>query len=182
MRWEELFADLEAQLEAETAADLRSEVAERSRLELARITLADRASAHRGGQVQVGVLGAAAVQGRLLDVADGWLLVATERHREVLVPVLACQWLVGLGRAADRQGPAVVRRLGLTSALRSLARQRVTVRLVLTGGSELTGTIDRVLADHLDLAEHPGDSARRRDAVRVVRAVRLAALATVGPA
>jgi hypothetical protein len=73
-------------------------------------------------------------------------------------------------------------RLDLASVLRALARDRAVVRLVLTDGSAVTGTIDRVGSDFLDLAEHATDDARRADAVTAVRAVAFSALAVVRPA
>lgn len=183
MRWDELFADLEAQVDQAAAAELDLEVADRSRRELAAITLLDRASAYRGAVVQVGVRGHGALQGVLADAAEHWLLVEESGGREVLVPSAGCLWLRGLGRAADVQAEqSLARRLGLGPALRSLARGRVPVQLGLADGSQLSGTIDRVHADHLDLAEHPSDELRRPTAVRGVRTVPFAALALVRPA
>jgi len=180
MRWDELFADLEAQLNRAAATELDLEVADRSRRELAAITLLDRTTAHRGAVVQVGVRGHGVVQGVLADVAQHWLMVEEPVRREVLVPVAGCLWLRGLGRAAEVPAEqSVARRLGLGSALRSLARGRVAVQLGLLDGSQISGTIDRVQADHLDLAEHPSDEPRRREAVRGVRTVRFDALSLV---
>ena len=183
MRWDDLFADLEAQLDLEQAAELWVEVADRSRRELAAISLLDRASAHVGSPVQLGVTGASTVSGALLDATQEWLLVEERSGREVLVPTTACLWLRGLGRASEVVArESVARRLGLGAALRSLAQQRVVVRLQLADGAQATGTIDRVHADHLDLAEHPSDEPRRRDAVRGVRTVPFRAIGVVRPA
>jgi hypothetical protein len=57
MRWADLFADLEAQLDSEQATQQRAEVADRSRRELASIALLDRLSAHLNRTIQVGVGG-----------------------------------------------------------------------------------------------------------------------------
>ncbi len=183
MRWADLFADLEAQLDSEQATEHRTEVADRSRRELASIALLDRLSAHLNRPIQLGVEGVGPVSGTLVDAAAQWLLVEERPGRPAVVPVQACLWLQGLGRAVEVPPErSVARRLGLGSALRTLARQRVPVHLHLRDAAQVTGTIDRVHADHLDLAEHPADEPRRRELVRGVRAVPLPAIALVRPA
>lgn len=183
MRWEDLFSDLEAQLAAAERAELAGEVADRTRRELARIRLVDRLHAVPGRPVELLVRGAGRVAGRLADVAPEWLLVEERGSLPTLVPLGAVLSVAGLGaRAEDPVGAgAVVARLGLGVALRAVARDRAPVSLVLVDGSTLAGTVDRVGADHLDLAEHaPGELRRSRD-VRGVRAVPFAALGAVRP-
>jgi hypothetical protein len=43
----------------------------------------------------------------------------------------------------------------------------------------VTGTLDRVGADYVELAEHPADLPRRAEAVQGVRAIVIAAVAVV---
>ena len=119
----------------------------------------------------------------LLDVAEQWLLVEEVPGRAALVPAAAAAWVAGLGRAsAPQPGGSLARRVGLGSALRGLARQRVPVRVALREGGSLTGTFDRVGADHVDLAEHLPDEARRPEAVRGVRTLPFTAIGLVRPA
>jgi hypothetical protein len=178
MRWEDLFADLEAQAHADEAVDLRAEVADRTRRELARVALADRLAAHLGRDLSLGVNGLGPVHGRLVDVATQWLLVEEGGGRSTLVPSGACLWVQGLGRSAQvASDQSVRRRSTLAAALRALAVQRVSLTVHLVDGSRLSGTIDRVHADHVDLAEHPIELARRPAAVVAVRAVAHAAVA-----
>ena len=182
MRWERLFDDLEAQLDAVAAAELAGEVAERTRYERAQLTLADRLVAWVGEPVTLDLLGGASVTGRLSQAAEQWVVVL-HGPRPALVPTSAIVAVGGLGAptsAADRN--AVLRRLGFPAALRAVARDRSPVRIELADGRALSGTVDAVGADHLDLAEHAPDELRRPTSVRGVRAVALAAVTVVRPA
>lgn len=177
MRWQALFDDLEAQLDAQAAAELWSEVAERSRAERASVHLADRLRAHDGEPLALRLRDGTTVAGVTADVAVEWLAVQQGRS-PVLVPLGAVVAVGGLSRSVAPEPGAVLRRLGLASALRALARDRAPVRLRLDG-ADVSGTIDRVAADHLDLAEHPLDEPRRAATVRQVLAVPFSALLAV---
>lgn len=179
MRWQALFADLEAQVEAAEAADLAAEVADRTRREAAVVGLVDRLRAGAGADVAVHVPGAGPLRGRLLDAGPGWLLLEEAGAREVLVPLAAVLGVTGLGAraAAPGQEGEVARRLDLRWALRGLARSRTPLVVGLVDGATLAGTLDRVGSDHLDLAEHGAGEPRRAGAVRQVRLVPLPAVA-----
>jgi hypothetical protein len=178
VRWRALFDDLEGQLDAAQAAELAAEVADRSRREAALQSLAERVQAAVGTPLQVHLLGAAALRGRLTDCGPGWLLLDVDGGAEVLVALPAVAGLVGLGaRTALVDDSAVGRRLDLRWALRGIARDRAAVTVGLRDGTLLTGTLDRVGLDHVDLAEHGLGEVRRAAAVRQVRLVPLDAVA-----
>jgi hypothetical protein len=120
------------------------------------------------------------LEGVLTDVGVDWLLLV-QRGQDVLVAWRAVQAVTDIGRdSAPPSDPGPVRsRLDLRWALRAVARDRSPVRLVLEGGQELTGTIDRVGADFVDLAEHAPDEHRRAGAVWRMQAVLIDAIVLV---
>jgi hypothetical protein len=182
MRWQALFDDLAGQFEADARLGLEAEVADRTRRELARLRVVDRARAAAGAELTVGLGAAGVISGHLLRAGADWLLLRTVAG-EAIVVLDAVTWIAGLPVLAlePDEVSAVEARLGLGYALRAVARDRATVLLTLRDGAALTGTIDRVGADFVDVALHPAGSGRRGDEVTGSRTVAIAALATVRP-
>lgn len=180
MRWQALFDDLEGQLEQAERAEFEAEVRDRTRRERALVRAVDRLRTATGQRLVVGVTGAAPVDGELLDCGPDWLLLAVPGG-EALVAWQAVTTVTGLGAVTAAPGAEgeVERRLDLRWALRGLSRSRAAVRAALRDGTTLSGTVDRVAADHVDLAEHPLDEPRRAGVVRAVHLVPLGALALV---
>src|SRR3954469_10565417 len=121
------------------------------------------------------------VAGVLAGVGPDWVLLEGEQKREHLVALAAVRTVAGLGRrtAAPEPVGAVRAGLDLRRVLRGLARDRSAVQLVSDDGGALTGTLDRVGADYVELAVHPSDEPRRRESVQEVRAVVIGAVAVV---
>lgn len=175
--WEGLFADLEAQLQAQERLGLDSEVADRTRRERAAVDLHARLVGHAGGQLALDLTGGHRLAGRLADVGDGWLLLEPDPGGGLVVRLAHVLAYEGLGRrSAD---PARARRFGLGHVLRGLARDRSPVSLLDVAGRRLVGTVDAVGADHLDLAEHDPDEPRRAENVRRTRVVPFDAVVAV---
>ena len=169
MRWDDLFADLEAQFDELELAELEAEIAERTRVELSRIRLVDRMRATAGRTITVKVRGLAEpLVGRLDRGGTDWLLLTTATGVETVVNLRSVTRLGGevSPRADDPLVGGALARLGLAHVLRGISRDRSTVRLTLVDGSQLTGTVDRVGTDHVDFAEHEADIPRRRAGVR----------------
>ena len=181
MRWQQLFEDLQAQFGEEEAASERREYASRTRVEVGVVQLSQRLLGSLGAPVSVTCRGAGQVAGVLVEVGPDWLLLEDERGRQQLVATAMVRAVSGLGRgtAPPRPAGAVRDRLDLRRALRALARDRAPVQVVLDDGSILTGTLDRIGADYVELAEHPADQPRRAALVQGVRAIVLAAVAVV---
>ena len=144
-RWAALFADLSAEFEGEEARERDDEVRDRTRAEHSRIAIADRLAAHDRADVVVRTP-AGPVRGPLTGAAPDWLLVG-----ETLVPRTAILTIGGLTAAAREPDAAPRGRLPIGYALRVIARERAPVVVTLVDGSTLTGPIDRVGRDHVDV-------------------------------
>lgn len=153
-RWERLFADLEAQFAESELSDLRAEVADRTRSELAKLRMADRLRAIPGHELAVWT-GGTTVRGTVQASGPDWLLLAEPNGAEIVIALASVLKITGLGRRATMPGSEgrLAGRLRLSYILRGIARDRVTVAVTLTDGSTLAGVVDRVGADHIDVSQ-----------------------------
>lgn len=180
MRWDDLFADLGAQWDAEARRELDGEVADRTRRERALVGLPDRLAAALGERVALTVRVVGSLPGQVLEVGDGWLLLATEAGGLALVPFTAVTGVAGLPLRVV--GTSRGRRFGLGYALRGLSRDRATVLVTDLDGVVVSGTIDAVGRDVLELSEHAPDLPRRAENVTGRRLVPFSAVVLVRPA
>jgi hypothetical protein len=191
MRWDNLFDDLESQLEQELTAEEVDLQAEEERLRLARLGIRDRLRSLSTAAVtddrmlhllladRSRVRVAPATFGR--DWLAGELLEDSGRRPQCIIPIDAID-AVALSRhqilqsldptATEESESALSARLGLQFVLRDLCRRRQPVELWLRDG-RMHGTIDRVGRDHIDLAVHEPGTPRRESAVVEYRIVRL---------
>jgi hypothetical protein len=181
MRWQQLFDDLQGQFEEQEAAADRAEWSSRARAEIGSVALVERLRGALGLALSLHCRGAGRVAGRLVEVGPDFVLLEDEQARPALVAQAAIQAVSGLVRrtAVPEEAGPVRGRLDLRRALRALARDRVAIHVTLDDGLVLSGTVDRVGADYLELAEHPTDQPRRSEAVAGVRAVVIGSIALV---
>ena len=180
MRWDRLFDDLQAQLDADGQRELDLEVADRTRRERAQVGLHERFIAHSGQLEELRLAAGVLISGTVADAGSDWLLIHDRGDRGCLVPFAAIVSINGLGvRAAVGPGLATAKRFGLGYALRGLSRNRAVVSLTDISGSVTTGTVDAVGADALDLSEHPSDLARRAQNVVARRVIPFTAVVVV---
>jgi len=183
VRWERLFADLEAEFEAAEAAELESEIADRTRSERARLRLVDRLRGSVGRSVDARVTGIGQLSGEIRAVGVDWLLVRPADGADRLVRTAALLELTGLAPSSVTRASAgaVAARFSLGAVLRGLARDRTVVTIMLMDGGSRTGTIEVVGADLLELSERRHDEPGFADpsGARARRCVPLAALAVV---
>ncbi|MFF3063256.1 hypothetical protein ACFVQ3_01750 [Oerskovia sp. NPDC057915] len=161
MRWDLLFADLEAQLDA---ADVQADahvLADLTRAEQATISLADRLRGSiEGRPVGVRLTDGSHVTGQVRAVGADWFLLGDGSRRHV-VPLLAVMVLDGLTAHAVPGPSGSGAGRGLPSLLRALMRDRAVVR-VRTPGGEVDGRVARVGKDHLDVMGTEGGARSSR--------------------
>jgi len=187
MRFDLLFDDLEAELETRLAVEGAQQRGEEERLRAARTTLRERIAVLAGA---AGGIRVRLIDGSSLDVVPGtvgrdWFAADLPGGGQCLVPLaavaslsLSAQQAAASRRRAPEEGPhALSGKIGIGVVLRDLARRRVPVDLMSRAeAAMLHGTIDRVGADHLDLAVHERGAARRASSVLEHRIVALAAI------
>jgi len=178
VRWDDLFADLEGQLERELhseATDLRVHE-ERQRLE--KLSLRTRLSnvvrsVGLGGtlRLRVVLVSGETVMLRPTTLGRDWLaadLLDAESSRvQCVIPLSGIAGVLlteeqshaSVAVESDATG-RLIERVGFPFVLRDLCRRRRSVELDTRVGV-LAGTIDRVARDHLDLAVHPLGTLRR---------------------
>lgn len=178
MRWDNLFDDLESQLEGELSAEELDLAAEEERLRLGRLSLRDRLSVLAGlGRVlrieltggervdlTLGAMGRDWVAGDLAAPGRAQCVLPLSAIASVVLPLHELRSSLSATPQDDDPAASLPARLGLPFVLRDLCRRRREVELLLAHGT-LTGTIDRVGRDHLDLAAHEAGAARRESAV-----------------
>jgi hypothetical protein len=193
MRWERLFAELEARFDELVDEEIDAESADRERVATGTITALQRVAGALDQPVRARLAGGATVAGILLSVGPDWLLLAEGAHRECLLPWRSVTTVQGLTAATGRPLSGLDLRMDLRHALRGVARDRSPVQLAVLGwtgdggasapsagaSGELAGTIDRVGADFLELALHAAWEPRRSGAVRSVALVPLRSILLV---
>lgn len=194
MRWDRLFSDLEARFEEMADAEAAAELADRQRVAFGAVLATQRLIGSIGQSVRVRLAGGTLVTGVLGRVGPDWLLLSEAQGRDALIALGAVTSVEGLTMSTGQEITGVARRLDLRHALRGLARDRAPVTVALAGwaaggqasgqgqpgfGSEITGTIDRVGADFVEVALHAAWEPRRANTVRSVALVPLAAVVLV---
>lgn len=196
MRWDNLFDDLEGQLEQELNAEEVDLRAEEERLRLGRLSLRNRLTSLSGSNAPAGaqLLQVVLVSGETVTVRPtafgrDWLAadliaatapLAVPAGVQCVLPLAAIAGVM-LGRgqveaslqAESESAARIVDRIGLPFVLRDLCRRRKALELHTSAGV-LAGTIDRVGRDHIDLAVHAPGTLRRSREIAYVRIVPLA--------
>lgn len=159
MRWESLFADLEAQLESEQAAQLREEIAESIRVEKARAQLIEQLLGYQESTLSLRLLGDQEVTGRLGPVGADYLCLE-EGATRWLIRLIALQSVLVPPSPAFQMRSATKVKLG--AVIRAMLRDRQWVRIFGTDGRLLgEGTLEQAAQDFLTLGIHPRDEYAR---------------------
>jgi len=198
MRWELLFADLEARFDELADAEAAAESADRERVAIGAVSALQRLTGAIDQPIRVRLAGGGSVAGVLRTVGPDFLLLTEGRDRDCLVALTAVTAVEGLTAASGSVLTGLTLRLDLRRALRGLVRDRSPVAVALTGwtggsltsglgtgavgvagSGEITGTIDRVGADFIEIAVHAAWEPRRAGTVLSVALVPLAAVMVI---
>ncbi|HET8588418.1 MAG TPA: hypothetical protein VFM01_02200 [Nakamurella sp.] len=187
MRWQQLFADLAGRFDEMADEAMMAELADRQRLAAGSVLMVQRLRGAVGVTVRVRTNGGPVVSGAVRGAGPDWLLLSQPGWAELLVALQAVTAVEGLTVASAEPLSDVALRLDLRHALRGIARDRAPVIVTVGGpavapaggGVEMTGTIDRVGADFLEVAQHAPWEPRRASTVRSVALVPLSAVITV---
>jgi hypothetical protein len=200
MRWDDLFDDLESQLEQGRSAEEDELLAEEERLRLGRLSLRDRLAALASAEpdADLAAVRVLLTTGLVIDVRPrtfgrDWLAgdldPAVDDARaghglQCILPIAGVSSLLlsrqQVRRSLGEPGPGrgITDRLGLPFVLRDLCRRRSALALHVPEGV-LHGTIDRVGRDHCDVALHEPGIPRRESAVTGYRVVAIDRVALV---
>ena len=189
MRWDDLFADLEARFDEIADEQMLAELADRQRAAIGQVRMVERLIGALGSEMRVRTAAGQVVGGTMSRVGSDWVLLGQHPGREVLI---ATRWITsveGVVRTTGLPLSEVERRFDLRLALRGVSRDRSPVTLTVPGGSagqgdggtELTGTLDRVGHDFVELAQHAPWEPRRAVDVRSVALIPLASVVMVRP-
>ena len=154
MRWDRLFADLEAEGAELAAQDRDAEIAERTRAALSEVHWLERVRGATGAAATLVLGGDARVTGTVRYAGPDWVLVDAGSD-DVLVPAAAVIGVEGVGSLAPPDADRVP--LTWTAAWRSLSRDRAEVLVRRSDGKQVRGMVDRIGADFVEL-EHDEDS------------------------
>lgn len=194
VRWDSLFDDLAGQFDARVEAERAQEAIDDERVRVSRLSLRDRLVALSQGLGEGERIGMELITGEIIEIipiefgADWFaadFAVPVRHYRACIIPVAGISSIlltsaqVAVSLAERPVHPTLLtERIGLPMALRDLARRRVHCEMTSIRGT-FRGTIDRVGRDHLDLAEHDGDSPRRESGLTRHRILRLEDLTLV---
>lgn len=164
MRWDDLFADLEAGAESMELQERDADIAERTRAELGSLLWVDRCA---GARLGLRIAGVGLVEGTVETVTRDWLLMRVDGRSDWVVGLDAVTGVVGapsVASAADTRS-AVAARMTWVNAWSVLSRDRARIQVVRTDGTHLSGVAARVGRDFVEMRwiDDFGAEDRRRD-------------------
>jgi hypothetical protein len=175
-----VFEELEAEFDAGLRREAEQEALAAVRAELGATVLWEQLARRIGAETAV-TAGGQTFRGSIIASYPEFLVVRASDGGEHLIRYGSMFSLSMAPEAPDlRPAPtAAARRYQFALALRELARRREPVRISLSDGAVLDGTVEAVGSDYLEVAEHDPGEARRRSAVRARRFVGFAAVVAV---
>lgn len=147
-----LFRDFEVQLQAQKLREYEADARELSKLELSKVSFADRLAAQREAMLSVHSSTGDTWRGKLVGLGLGWIQLSTDVG-ELLIRTQEIVWWEGGDNKSYLDAGSVSRKLTIGSALRALAAGHREVFVIHNGSAGLTteGYISAVGADYCEL-------------------------------
>lgn len=170
MRWEALFADLQAQAAGQDQEEFEAHVAEVVELEWSRVELVDRLRGHIGRRIGVRLQGGESLTLDVETVGSDWM-AGVGGGAQWLIPCGAISVVSGLTRRVRPETSRVRARLGIASPLRVLAEGRYSVVVRGETGILAEGALLGVGKDFIDVRSEAVDPLIRTVPLRALTAV-----------
>lgn len=149
MRWDDLFDDLEADLDSMHRSERDAQIADATRVRSGQIRWVELC---RGGRVGLRVAGVGMLHGTVDTVTGAWLLLHGGAGVDWVVGLEAVLGVVDPPTTAARAaGGEVAARMTWLHAWSALSRDRDHVHVVRTDGSTVSGVPGRVGKDFVEL-------------------------------
>lgn len=150
MRWDELFAGLETDLDSLQQSERDVEIADRTRVRLGQMSWVDRCA---GARVGLRVQGVGLLRGMVDTVTSSWLLLHASGTTDWVVSLAAVTGVVDV--PANASAPAkrrtVEQKMTWLNAWSVLSRDRDEVYVVRVDGTPVAGVADRVGKDFVEI-------------------------------
>lgn len=146
MRWEKLFAEIEAHSGDVARAERDFEILDRTEGEWAATSWRDRLSP---GPISLGVAGLGRLDSHLVRITGAWLLLQTDNYEVIVNP----NWVTAVSTSVSGAKPmsALEQRMTWVHAIRMLQREGSRIHVVRADGSSVDGTVRLAGKDFVEI-------------------------------
>jgi len=146
MRWEKLFAEIEAHAGDLARVERDAEIQDRTEGEWAATSWRDRLAP---GPISLRVAGLGRLDGNLTRITGAWLLLQTDHYEVIVNPA----WVTAVSPSATgaKQLSVLEQRMTWVHAIRMLQREGSRIHVVRVDGSSVNGTVRLAGKDFVEI-------------------------------